>query len=423
MTDVAVVVTPTTTFQTIDGFGTTTRLFDDPHVTNTNDVNGFSAVVVPAGERAAIRSALYRECGLSRMRYATDQGLQVTAGGAYNYAWKRCDGHIDEYKAVLPYCPDLKAWGAPIFPESWMSSTDITDYVPWALTLIRRWHTQGSALAYWTIYNEVSTLQGTGTRSPAFVRDSIKSIGATLASEGIPTELVMPDDVDSVRGLVVSNAVMADATAKALVKHVAVHIYENGYTDLANLKAAADANNNRLWMTEWFTNNWQTWANTMHTLLVTHNISAIDYLWGFFGDYEAAAQAMLIKIDTSGTTYVGYTKLRQYYVMGQYARHIRPGSVRVACSSNDAAVYASAFTKNGRVVVVLINSSGTSKTVTVNLGASGYIVRAYRTSASESWLPVAISNQSGATFDATIPGDTVTTFVGEGQPAASGFRL
>lgn len=48
-----------TRFQTIDGFGTTQRLFDDPHVTNTFDpLTKRAAVVVPAAEQAKILAAL-----------------------------------------------------------------------------------------------------------------------------------------------------------------------------------------------------------------------------------------------------------------------------------------------------------------------------------------------------------------------------
>src|SRR5688572_7464430 len=64
-TDVTITLDPTQRFQTIHGFGTTQRLFDDPHITETfNPATARAAIIPPATDQARILDALYRDLRL-----------------------------------------------------------------------------------------------------------------------------------------------------------------------------------------------------------------------------------------------------------------------------------------------------------------------------------------------------------------------
>src|SRR4051812_37100459 len=80
--DVTVTLDPTQRFQTIQGFGTTQRLFDDPHTTETFDaVTRRATATPPAEEQARILDALYVDLGLTRVRFHPE-GLETVNDNA-----------------------------------------------------------------------------------------------------------------------------------------------------------------------------------------------------------------------------------------------------------------------------------------------------------------------------------------------------
>ena len=68
-----ITIDPSRRFQTIDGFGTSQTVFDDPHVTETFDpATQRAAAIPPAADQAKILDALYRQLGLTRVRIHPD---------------------------------------------------------------------------------------------------------------------------------------------------------------------------------------------------------------------------------------------------------------------------------------------------------------------------------------------------------------
>src|SRR5262249_5055949 len=64
-------------FQTMDGFGSSERLFDDPHVTETFDQRTQrSAVVLTRAEEDEVLARLYVELGLTRVRPIIEGGIE-----------------------------------------------------------------------------------------------------------------------------------------------------------------------------------------------------------------------------------------------------------------------------------------------------------------------------------------------------------
>src|SRR3954468_8547616 len=68
-----VTIDPASHFQTMQGFGTTERLFDDPHVTETfNKTTKRAGIIPPAADQGKIIDALYTQIGLTRVRFHPD---------------------------------------------------------------------------------------------------------------------------------------------------------------------------------------------------------------------------------------------------------------------------------------------------------------------------------------------------------------
>ncbi|MEO5798096.1 MAG: glycoside hydrolase family 30 beta sandwich domain-containing protein [Gemmatimonadales bacterium] len=423
--DVTVAINAQLRHQTIDGFGTSIRLFDDPHLTETFDQGTQrGAVLVPAADQARILEALYSELHLTRLRYATDPGVEVANDNSdpavtdlsrFDFRWKRLDGHVEFVKAARPF--GLNAWyGSPIGIESWMSHSDPAEYVEWAMAIIRRWRDQGATLSYWSIINEPGYA---ANLSPAFIRDAVKLIGAKLAVEKIPTRLVIPDDADPGVALPRAQAVLGDPVARQYVAAIATHLYTGFGTpsqpntaSLTELSALARQYNVPLWMTEWYNPDWFTWVRTMHAMLSDYNVSAVDYMWGFLGQWENVG-SQLITVNSSGPLYTGFVKNKQFWAMGQYSRFVLPGSVRVSATSSDPAVLVTAYLVGNRVVVVALNTGGVEKSVQVALGAGAPCVlqlTAERTGVLETARVLDPVTLTGPGFTTALPAGSITTF-------------
>ena len=80
----------------------------------------------------------------------------------------------------------------------------------------------------------------------------------------------------------------------------------------------------------------------MNDLISTYDVSAVDYMWGFFGEWEGN-KTTLISFNNTGAAYDGYTLSKTYYVTGHFSRFTKPVAVRVDTSSSDADIEVSAF--------------------------------------------------------------------------------
>ncbi len=422
--DVVLTLDPSRLRQTIEGFGSTERLFDDPHVTNTfNPATRRAAVVLTAAEQGAILSALYRDLGLTRVRYnprdveGTDVDLEVVNDNAdpevtdlskFDFSWKKNDGHIAYVKAAIPY--GLTTWFAsPLTLETWMNESNPAEYVEWAMAILRRWRSQGVEMPYYSIVNEPGYTRS-GSWSGAFLLEITKRLGAKLRAEGFRTKLVVPDDVSPLEALSRLQVILPDAEARQSVSAIAYHLY--GTTGRDQVKQLAVQYGLPVWMTEFYQTDWMAWATTMHEMLATYDATAIDYMWGFFGQWEAASQ--LITIRYSGNTYTGFDLTKRYYAMGQYSRFVRPGARRIDATSSDHGVLVTAYTGGAQPAIVVLNTGTTDKTVRVDLGQGGACsgsVQAVRTSAGDSWRSLPAIPLSAPRFLATLPAASITTFL------------
>jgi O-glycosyl hydrolase len=423
---VSIALDPTVKFQTIAGFGTTVRLFDDPHVTNTFDpATSRAAVIIPPDQQAAILKALYTDLGLTRDRYATDVNIEpvndnsdplVTDLSKFNFAWKGGDGHSALAQQAYPFGL-ATVWGSPIGTESWMSHDDPAEFAEWSFAIIQRWNQIGNPLPYWSIKNEPAlskpTIRG------AFLRDAVKLLGPRLAAAGINTKLVPPDETSPASALASASIILADPVARRYVAAIPFHLYgavpssQPNTASLAELAALARQYGLPLWMSEWYTPDWFTWAKTMQSMLADYDVAAVDYLFGYFGQWQSNGGELII-ITSTGNLYTGFVRTKQYWTMWQWSHFIRPGAVRIRATSSDPQVKVTAFLNGDSVVVVAVNTATADRSVQVGLGAGSPCVKTVtseRTSTLESAHILDPFTLTGPGFTSALPATSVTTFV------------
>lgn len=409
-------------FQTIQGFGTTERLFDDPHVTETfNPATQRAAVVVPPAEQAKIFDALYVDLGLTRVRWnprdpggglepLNDNGNpDVTDLSKFDFSWKNNDGHIDYVKAVLPRGVTTY-FASPLTLEPWMTESSPAEYVEWAMAILRRWRDRGVEMPYYSVLNEPGN-PPIGPWSGIFLRDVIKLLGATLETEGFRTKIVAPDDLNPTEAFSRLQVILSDPGARRHVGAIAYHLY--GMSDRERVKQLSEQYGIPVWMTEFYHSDWLAWATIMHEMLGTYDAAAVDYLWGYFGQWDGSG-ADLVTINYSGTTYTGFRRNKQYFVTGQYSRFVRPGARRVQAIASDPSLAVTAWIKGDELVFVLINQAHTDQAVRFELGATAPCVSSVQpvtTGAVDEWRSLSPIALDAPRFVATLPARSVTTLI------------
>jgi glucuronoarabinoxylan endo-1,4-beta-xylanase len=257
----------------------------------------------------------------------------------------------------------------------------------------------------WTA-NEIST----------FVANNLQP---ALASSGLTSKIMTPEpayysNFDASWG----NPILGNPAARAAVQIVATHGY--GKTDDFSKPCASCATYNKpIWMTEDANLNGQyvgtiddgmTWSTEIFKAMNAGRFSAYFYWWALAvnGSNEG-----LVSGDTTNDTIQVPKRL---YVLGQFSRFIRPGSVVLSSTSSDATLQVTAVRPTtGGVTVVFANTGRSAHTVTVSLpGLSSppASLTPYRTSATENQAQLSPVTVSSGSFTITIPAKTVVTVVG-----------
>jgi len=412
-----VTIDPASHFQTMQGFGTTERLFDDPHVTETfNQTTKRAGIIPPAADQGKIIDALYTQIGLTRVRFHPDliepvndnADPNVADLSKFDFAWQKSDGHIAYIKRLIPLGVTTY-FASPITIEPWMTTANPAEYAEWVIVLLRHWREQGLEMPYYSIINEPGYVRS-GIWPGTWLRDVIRILGPRLAAEGFKTKLIVPDDWDANQAFARLQVILADAEARKYVGAVAYHLYNPGGE--AQVKQLAEQYGLPIWMTEFSTgDDWFQWATVMQREIADYGASAVDYMWGFFGDWD---KAQLIRIRTNNGSYAGFDFNRQYYVTGQYSKFVRPGAIRVGATSGESDVKVAAFVNGAQETVVATNTGNSDRTLQFELGNGPCTARvdAIRTSETESMKTLPSIPLDRSRFSATLPAKSVTTFVG-----------
>ena len=410
-------------FQTMAGFGASARVFDDPHLTETFDpATERGAVVVPAAAQDEILDLLYTDLGLTRLRPNLDgPGIEpdndnadpdVTDVGRFNFAWKRLDAHVDLARRCVERGVDTYFF-SPLQLEAWMTEANPAEYVEWALAVLRRARDQGLSMPYLSVVNEPG-FQGSGIWSGEYLRDVIKLLGPQLRAEGFETRFVATDDLNASRASERCRIILADKDARRYVGALACHLYDEPIARVSQMTELSAEYGLPLWMTEWYQADGFAWAATMQALIADYSVSAVDYMWGFFGQWQDNGSQLVVLTHDEANRYTGYNLRKQYFIVGQFSRCVRPGAIRVQATSTDPAIRLSAFVDGSDPIVVALNSGAVEQPVEVTLtGFPGITaVRPVRTSVTEDWVELDAIPVSGSRFSAVLPPSSMTTFVG-----------
>lgn len=105
---------------------------------------------------------------------------------------------------------------------------------------------------------------------------------------------------------------------------------------------------------------------------------------------------------------------KKYYSFGQYTRYIRPGMTMLNSSGTTMAAFDE---ENGRLVLVAYNTSGGNADLNFDLSlfrTGNATVQAIRTSNTENWAEVQAGRLNGSVLNATLSGNSVTTYIIDG---------
>lgn len=432
-------------YQIMDGFGTSTRLFDDPHVFETYDPKTKrAATVMSRAQQDEVLDRLYTDLGLTRLRPIFEIGgfepindnddPNIANLARFDFSWKNNDGYVEFAKRAM-------ARGVrTVFPaalgfEKWMlHSRNPAEAAEWILTRIRRWRELGIELPYYSVINEPGYSRS-GYWSGEFIRDVIKIAGPKLRADGLKTTFVVPDDWDPKQAYLRSRVILADDEARKYVGALAYHLYAANEIDLEAMRKLGLRYDLPIWMTEYSLFDpvyWQMmyrkrdvdfldWGVLMHDLIARYNVSAVDYIWGFFGEWEAST-THLIRLRYQGSQYQGYELTKQYFVTGQFSRFVRPGARRIEAVSSHRAVLASAFVDGAKLAVVALNTGRKDVSMVLNIvpqWPNGSILSVMRTSAQEDGIGLKPVRVDGATIAIVLPAASITTLASPARPASS----
>ena len=203
------------------------------------------------------------------------------------------------------------------------------------------------------------------------------------------------------------NAILNDSSALAQVDIIGTHLYGTSYNNFAYPLYKQKASSKQLWMTEVYTPN---------------STSSADKWPEAINVAEHVQKAMVNDFQTYVWWYIrrSYGPMKEDgtiskrgYCMAQFSKFIRRGYKRVSATENpNTNVYVSAYTGDGKAVIVAVNSgsSDVSQKFTVN-GKTITNVDRYRTSGSENLAKTSNLALTGNGFWAYMPANSVSTFV------------
>lgn len=409
------------TYQVMEGFGTSSRVWDDPHVSNAR------RTVIPLEVQREILTKLYAELGLTRVRPVLDGGIELTNDNGdpfsfdwakFNFEWKRNDAHVEFVKQAMPY--GLQVYFlSPILLEKWMTESNPEEYVEWVMAVLLRWRALGVELPFYSVINEPGYRRG-GIWSGRWLRKVVKSLGPRMRAAGFETMLVLPDDLNPTEAYKRAREILDDSKARPYVGALAYHLYGVSSEDLARMRELSAMYRIPIWMTEFSDGRYGhysgalKWSTTVHKLISEYGVSAVDYMWGFFGTQKGERGHALVALNFRHGRYESYELTPAYYLTGQFSRFVRPGHVRVGVSSADRDILVTAYKGPQDLVIVAINAARNQKQARFTLAGSlvPTSLVPVQTSRTKKWETLGAIPTKESSFGMPLPAESVTTLIG-----------
>lgn len=412
-------------FAGVIAFGMGLTFFQHPMVHAASDatinladpqqvIRGFGAASVWCGALSDTNAnTLFTTWGLSLLRVRI----------APNESWN--SGNYSVWADELSNAQKAIARGASVFATPWtppasmksngstiggsLNTSSYASYANYLKTFANHFANNGASLYAISLQNEPDwdpDYEGC-TWTAAQFGDFLKNYGSVVANT---TKIIMPESLNFNHSM--SDPTLNDSTAASYVSIIGGHLYGGTIQDYA----LARTKGKELWMTEYcysgtaseiqsLTKSLLT-AKQIHDCMTVANMNA--YVWWFAtGSSSYGLNGLVFNSEPQ----------KRGYMMGQFAKFIRPGYYRVtATSSPQTDVYVSAYTGNGKAVIVAINqgTSGVAQNFVLSNGTVSTMAR-YVTDSSQNMATGTSLSPSSGSFWAWLPAQSVTTFVGDLQ--------
>jgi Glycosyl hydrolase family 30 beta sandwich domain len=407
--------------QTMDGWGVGVRVFSDGHV------HEGSSYVIPQTARDEMLDMLFLPgtgvanpgLGLIRVRFWMDNYSQTGWNSAYDFTNKRGEFQVDE--VLIPGQKggrQLKEWYLSFTKfEHWMGHT-IPRPTYWAKYIkahIDYLARRGVPPTHTDVLNEPPDEIPEG-----WLADANAELAKLLKGTGIQQTGPQGQSCDGATRR--AKEIISNQAANAAVHILTYHTYDGpspNWGNCAELRDLAVKNGKRTWMSEYYQDPTFGFRDPFDFAVYIHRIvndvgsSGFDFQLGWLAEknYPVSQSALLI-LPNSGATYTKFTTAGVYWVYGQFTRFVPKGSIRVEASSSKRSMPVSAFTVDGRPVIVVTNNGSDT---TASFSISGFQMvsrlRPIRTTVVNSWAILPDAVVENGSFSYVLPGKSVTTFV------------
>jgi glucosylceramidase len=399
--DVTVTIDPTTTYQSILGFGASI----------TDSSSYVMTKYLSAAALTQLLTALFdpgQGVGLTFLRqpmgasdfstvgdFSYDDGASDPSLASFSIA-QDLKATIPVLKQVLGIAPDLFILGTPWSPPAWMKNNASMDgtgktggssglagsaYVPFGnyfVKFVQAYAQQGVVVGAVTPENE--PLNGSANypamdlNAPSELALIAQDMGPAFQAASLKTEIWAYDhnwDVESYPAQVIS-----DATAGGFTEGAAFHCYAGDASAMTTFHQAFPQKS--VYMTECSGGDWQSdaFANTIDLALQsTQNWARVISLWNMALDENKGPQnggcSTCRGVVTVDSTSGQITYNADYYALGHFAKFVRPGAVRVASNASGGSISQVAFRNpDGRMALVAHNTGGGTTTLGVIAGGA-----------------------------------------------------
>jgi O-glycosyl hydrolase len=242
--------------------------------------------------------------------------------------------------------------------------------------------------------------------SRAAQTDIVKATAASLAAKGMNHTVVSSPDENTIDDAV-RTWNQYDGPARAAVGQINTHTY--GGTARSALRRIAHTNHKRLWMSEYGDGD-ATGIHLSERILSDMKVMR-PVAWVYWQAVDGGGWGLLVN-PLDDTTHTAYTINEKYYVFAQYTRFIRPGDTIIGI--DDPQTLAAYNTKAGRLTLVVTNDTDSPTTIDYDLSQFRRlpaVAKTIQTSPTQNLAVLPNIALAGKKFAATLPAQSVTTFV------------
>jgi len=376
---------------------------------NNQVIDGFGASSAWCGAIGDnVMNALYGDLGYSILRLRIEEGIKDN--------WKT--GNFSSWAAELSNAKKANAKGAIVFASPWnpppsmqenfTKSGDASaqrlrydkyaEYVDYLNTYVKYMKDNGVNLHAISVQNEPDYATDWNWWTPTEMLNFMKNNAAN-----INCRVIAPESFQYLKNM--SDPILNDATAFANMDILGFHLYGTPVNQLAySLFQQKRGTDKKAWMTEHYfdtdgISDIMAMSKELHDCMVTGNMNGYVYWWITWPNGLANANGTIFK---------------RAYVLGQFAKFIRPGYYRVdATATPTSNVYVSAYKGTDKAVIVAVNTSNSTVTQKFDIqNGSISSVTPYTTDNSKNLVAGTNISVTGNSFTAQLPPQSITTFVG-----------